>query len=72
MNFDLTDEQRMIKDLAREFAVKEIVPRSEEMERSGEYPYGVINSMAELGMMGIPFPEQYGEAAAIGWACIYA
>ena len=47
MNFDLTDEQRMIRDLAREFAIKEITPRSEEMERSGEYPYGIIHALRD-------------------------
>jgi len=60
MNFDLTDEQRMIRDMAREFAREVIVPRAEEMERTGEYPYDIIEQMAELGIMGTPFPEEYG------------
>jgi len=60
MDFDLTKEQRMIRDEVRHFARKEIAPRAEEMERTGEYPYDIIEKMAELGLMGIPFPEEYG------------
>ena len=60
MNFDLTEEHRMIRDMTRDFASEVIAPRSEEMERTGEYPYDIISRMAELGMMGIPFPEVYG------------
>jgi alkylation response protein AidB-like acyl-CoA dehydrogenase len=60
MNFDLTDEQKMIRDMARDFATEVIAPRAEEMDRTGEYPYDILNKMGELGMMGIPFPEEYG------------
>jgi len=60
MDFDLTDEQRMIRDMARDFARQVIAPRAEAMERTGEYPYDIIEKMAETGMMGIPFPEEYG------------
>jgi len=60
MNFDLTDEQKMIRDMAREFGREVIAPRSEQMEATGEYPYDIMEQMAELGMMGIPFPEEYG------------
>jgi len=60
MNFDLTDEQKMIRDMTSGFADEVIAPRAEEMERTGEYPYDIIEKMAELGMMGIPFPEEYG------------
>ncbi len=60
MDFDLKEEHRMIRDMTREFAEKVIKPRAEEMDRTGEYPYEVIAQMAELGMMGIPFPEEWG------------
>lgn len=60
MNFDLTDEQKMIRDMARDFAGEVIAPRAEEMDRTGEYPYDILKKMGELGMMGIPFPEEYG------------
>jgi len=60
MNFDLTDEQKMIRDTARDFAKEVIAPRAEEMEATGEYPYDILEKMAEVGIMGIPFPEEYG------------
>jgi len=60
MNFDLTDEHKMIRDMTRDFSDEVIFPRAEEMDRTGEYPYDIMEKMAELGMMGIPFPEEYG------------
>ena len=60
MNFDLTDEQKMIREMARDFAREVIAPCAEDMERTGEYPYDIIEQMADLGIMGIPFPEEYG------------
>jgi alkylation response protein AidB-like acyl-CoA dehydrogenase len=60
MDFDLTKEQKMIRDEVRHFAQKEIVPRAEELERTGEYSYEIMQKMAELGLMGLPFPEEYG------------
>ncbi|MDY6853062.1 MAG: acyl-CoA dehydrogenase family protein, partial [Thermodesulfobacteriota bacterium] len=60
MDFDLTDEQKMIREMSRDFAEEVIAPRAEEMERTGEYPYDIIAKMGELGMLGIPFPEKYG------------
>ena len=60
MDLDLTDENKMIRDMARDFADEVIAPRAEDMERTGEYPYDIIAQMAELGMMGIPFSEEYG------------
>jgi short-chain 2-methylacyl-CoA dehydrogenase len=60
VNFDLTDEQKMIREMAKDFADEVIAPRAEEMEATGEYPYDIIKKMGEIGMMGIPFPEEYG------------
>ncbi len=60
MDFSLTKEQKMIQKEVRNFAKTEIAPRAEEMEKTGEYPYGILKQMAELGLMGIPFPEEYG------------
>jgi alkylation response protein AidB-like acyl-CoA dehydrogenase len=60
MDFDLTREQKMIRDEVRNFAQKEIAPRAEELEKSGEYPYDIYDRMAELGLMGIPISEDYG------------
>ena len=60
MNFDLTEEHKMIRDMCRGFSHEVIAPRAEEVERTGEYAYDIINQMAELGMMGIPISEEYG------------
>ncbi|MBS3919332.1 MAG: acyl-CoA dehydrogenase family protein [Deltaproteobacteria bacterium] len=60
MNFDLTDEQKKVRDMARNFTTKVIAPRAKEMDRTGEYPYDIMAQMASLGMMGIPFPKEYG------------
>jgi len=60
MDFDLTDEQQKIRDLCRNFVREVIIPRAEEFERTGEHPYDIVEQMADLGMMGIPFPAEYG------------
>ncbi len=64
MNFDLTDEQKAIQSLAREFARDEVKPRAEEMDRNEAFPYELVAKMGELGFMGLPFPEEYGGAGA--------
>ena len=64
MNFDLTDEQDDIQRLARDFAVGEVAPIAEEIDREKRFPYEVIAKLGELGLMGIPYPEQYGGAGA--------
>ncbi len=60
MDFRLTEEQEMIRSMSRKFANEVISPRAQETERSGEAPYDIIDKMADLGMMGIPYPEKYG------------
>ncbi|WP_280768676.1 acyl-CoA dehydrogenase family protein [Salipaludibacillus daqingensis] len=60
MNFSFTKEQRMIRDMVRDFATKEIAPKAEEVDRTGEFPIETFHKMGELGLMGIPFPEEYG------------
>ena len=64
MDFDLTDEQKAIQSLAREFAQDEVRPRAEEMDREESFPYDLVKKMAELGFMGLPFPEEYGGSGA--------
>ncbi len=64
MNFDLTDEQRAIQSLAHDFAQNEVRPRAEQMDRDEAFPYDLVKKMAELGFMGLPFPEEYGGAGA--------
>ena len=64
MNFDLTDEQKAIRDLCREFARDEVAPQAEHNDREERFPYELVRKMAELGLMGLPFPEEYGGAGA--------
>jgi alkylation response protein AidB-like acyl-CoA dehydrogenase len=60
MNFDLTEEHRMIRKEVRRFAQTEIEPRVAELDETGDYPYEIMEKMGKLGFMGIPFPEAYG------------
>jgi short-chain 2-methylacyl-CoA dehydrogenase len=64
MNFDLTDEQKNIQQLARDFAQNEVKPVAEELDRTKSFPYEIVGKLAELGLMGMPFPEEYGGAGA--------
>ncbi len=64
MDFTLTEEQVAIRDTCREFAEQEIKPIAEELDATGKFPYGLIREMGELGLLGLPFPEEYGGAGA--------
>jgi short/branched chain acyl-CoA dehydrogenase len=64
MDFSLNDEQIAIRNTCREFAEQEIKPRAEEMDATGKFPYDLIRQMGELGLLGLPFPEEYGGAGA--------
>jgi short/branched chain acyl-CoA dehydrogenase len=64
MNFDLTDEQKNIQRLARDFAQQEVKPVAEELDRTKSFPYEIVGKLAELGLMGMPFPEEYGGGGA--------
>lgn len=62
MDFDLTRDQQMIRDVVRDFAQNVIVPRAQEIDRTGSFPVDIVGKLAELDLMGLPFPEQYGGA----------
>jgi short/branched chain acyl-CoA dehydrogenase len=64
MDFELTDEQRLLRDTVRDFAQNEIRPVAEELDRTKSFPYELVGKMGELGLMGIPFPEEYGGGGA--------
>src|SRR3954470_7483863 len=64
MNFDLTDEQRLLRDTVREFALAEVQPVAEELDRTKAFPYEIVAKLGELGLMGIPFPQEYGGGGA--------
>ncbi|KYD29889.1 acyl-CoA dehydrogenase [Geobacillus sp. NFOSA3] len=61
MNLHFTEEQEMMRKMVQEFAQTEIAPFVERMEQ-GEFPRPILNKMAELGLMGITVPEEYGGA----------
>ena len=60
MNFNLSTEQMMVRDLCRNLAKNEIIPIAEELDKTGQFPYEVWKKMAGLGICGIPFPEECG------------
>jgi alkylation response protein AidB-like acyl-CoA dehydrogenase len=64
VNFELSEEQQLIRQTVRDFAQKEIAPRSAEIDRTGEFPHDIFQKMAGLGLLGLPFPEEYGGAGA--------
>ena len=64
MDFDLSHEQQAIRSLAREFADGEVRPAAEELDRTKSFPYAIVRQLAELGLMGIPYPEEYGGGGA--------
>ncbi len=64
MDFQLTEEQRAIQEMVHDFAEKEIVPRAGEIDKCDEFPSDVFQKMGAQGLMGLPFPEQYGGGGA--------
>jgi short/branched chain acyl-CoA dehydrogenase len=60
MNFDLSDEHKLIRRTVREFAEAKVAPVAEELDREHRFPYELVAEMAELGLMGMPIPEEYG------------
>ena len=64
MNYELTDEQALIRRTVRDFAVTRVAPVAEELDREERFPYEIVAELAELGLMGIPIPEEHGGAGA--------
>ncbi|GCF07596.1 acyl-CoA dehydrogenase family protein [Dictyobacter arantiisoli] len=64
MDFTLNEEQTAIRQTCREFAEQEIKPVAAEIDATGTFPYPLIRQMGELGLLGLPFPEEYGGAGA--------
>src|SRR5689334_6748231 len=62
MNFDLPDDHELIRRTVRDFAEQEVAPVAEELDRTKAFPYAIVKQLGELGLMGIPFPEEYGGA----------
>ena len=54
------EEHLMLREMVREFAQNEVKPLAQQIDKSGEFPQESVDKMAELGLMGIPWPEEYG------------
>jgi len=64
MDFELSDEQRLLRDTVRDFARNEVAPRAAELDATKSFPYELVGMLGELGLMGIPFPVEYGGGGA--------
>ncbi len=64
LNFDLTEEQQMIKKMIRAFAVEEVAPGAIDRDRTKGFPVEVFKKLSEMGLMGLPFSEKYGGGGA--------
>src|SRR3954454_10825364 len=64
MNFDLSDEQRVLRETMRDFAREEVRPVAEELDRTKSFPYEIVAKLGKVGLMGIPFPQEYGGGGA--------
>lgn len=64
LNFDLTEEQGMIRKMIAAFADEEVAPGAIDRDKSKKFPVEVFKKLSEMGMMGLPFPEKYGGGGA--------
>jgi short/branched chain acyl-CoA dehydrogenase len=64
MDLDLSHEHELVRDTVREFARERVAPVAEELDREHRFPYDLVAELAELGLMGMTIPEEYGGAGA--------
>jgi short-chain 2-methylacyl-CoA dehydrogenase len=64
VNFDLSPEQKLLRETVRDFARQEVAPVAEELDRTKAFPYEIVGKLGGLGLMGIPFPQEYGGGGA--------
>jgi short-chain 2-methylacyl-CoA dehydrogenase len=62
VDLDLSQEHELVRSTVREFATERVAPVAEELDREGRFPYELVSELAELGLMGMPIPEEYGGA----------
>ena len=63
-NYDLSEEHELVRRTVRDFAVQRVAPVAEELDREHRFPYDLVRELAELGLMGMTIPEEYGGAGA--------
>jgi short-chain 2-methylacyl-CoA dehydrogenase len=63
-NYDLSEEHELVRRTVRDFAVERVAPVAEELDREHRFPYELVRELAELGLMGMTIPEEYGGAGA--------
>ena len=64
MNFDLGHEHELVRETVRAFATEKVAPVAEELDREERFPYDLVRELADLGLMGMTIPEEYGGAGA--------
>jgi short/branched chain acyl-CoA dehydrogenase len=64
VDLDLTQEQELVRSTVREFAEERVAPVAEELDREARFPYELVAELGELGLMGMPVPEEYGGAGS--------
>ena len=67
MDFDLSDDHRLIQQTVRDFARQEVAPVAEELDRTKAFPYEIVRKLGELNLMGIPSPRSTAAAGATRW-----
>lgn len=63
MDFVLNESQNNIRDMVRKFAEKEMKPIARQLDAEASFPYSTMKQIADMGLMGMPFPENYGGGA---------
>ncbi len=64
MDFNLSEQEKMLQRMAKEFATKSVQPRAAEIDRSGQFPFDLAKEMGSLGYQGLPYPAEYGGSGA--------
>jgi len=72
MEYELPDQIKMLRQAVREFAEKEVAPIAREIDEQERVPFEVLKKAGDLGLLGVPFPEQYGgaDAGVVGYCVL--
>ena len=72
MDFNLSEQQRMLQRAAKDFAAKQVKPQAAEVDASGQFPFDLAKEIGKRGYQGLPFPARYGgsEAGYLSYALV--